>query len=121
MSKEISDELFDIIQDYLPQEWDKVVYWALYTSNSYTMKFFVKKNDKYTDCFDIITEEELYELFKKLNNLIKENRGKTKNDKWTAMILTVNSDGKFKTKYEYNDIDDNFIEYEANIKKEFLK
>ena len=112
--------LFDLIQDYLPEDWEKVVYWALYTDNSYTMKYFVKVNDKYIDCFDLYSEDILFKLFKNLNNIIQECKNKNSKENWTSLILSVDTNGKFKTDYGYENISDNSIEVENNIKSKYL-
>ena len=120
--KEINEEIFNEIQDYLPEKWDKVIYWALYTNDSYSMKYFVKQDDKYIDCFDLYEDEELIDLFIKLDEIIQNYKAKLKEfDRWTSMVLEVNSDGSFKTNYDYADLNDMIIEYEEKLKKEYLK
>lgn len=120
--KEINDVIFNEIQDYLPEKWDKVIYWALYTNDSYSMKYFIKQDDKYTDCFDLYKDEELIELFIKLDEIIQNYKANLKeSNKWTAMVLEVNSDGSFKTNYDYADLKDIIVEYEEKLKNEYLK
>lgn len=120
--EEINNEIFNEIQDYLPKEWDSVVYYALYTSDSYSMKYFVKKDNEYIDCFDLFTDDELLDLFKRLNTIIQNFKEDLKeSNKWTSMVLTVNSDGKFKTDYNYLKLDDISVKYEQSLKDKYLK
>ena len=120
--EEISNEIFNEIQNYLPNNWDNVVYWALYTSDSYSMKYFIKKDDKYIDCFELFTDGDLLSLFKKLNIIIQKYKENLKeSDKWTSMVLTVDSDGNFKTNYDYSNLDDISVKYEQRLKEIYLK
>ena len=67
--KEISyQSIFDILQEILPDDWHKVVFYAEYGESSYSMKYFVDTGDgQYTDCFDLkdTSNQDIIKVFAK--------------------------------------------------------
>ncbi|MBR4329994.1 MAG: DUF600 family protein, partial [Candidatus Riflebacteria bacterium] len=54
MNQAIYQTIFDKLQNYLPEKWNKLVFFAGYTDGSYSMKYYIEKGDnKYIDCFNI--------------------------------------------------------------------
>ena len=69
MDSIIIQNVFDKLENYLPDEWKKIAFFAGYTKGSYSMKFFVCTNRGYIDCFNIpnINQMQLMLLFQSIN------------------------------------------------------
>ena len=119
----IFQNVFDLIQDYLPDGWKKTVLFVGYTKGSYSMKFYAKTNSKYIDCFSFagVSKTDLIKLFMKIDKVLKAERDKlTGKDKWTVFTMLVDSTGTMKTFFDYDDHSDDMIEYEEKWKKKYL-
>ena len=119
----IFQNVFDLIQDYLPDGWKKTVLFVGYTKGSYSMKFYAKTNSKYIDCFSFagVSKADLIKLFMKIDKVLKAERDKlTGKDKWTVFTMLVDSTGTMKTFFDYDDHSDDMIEYEKKWKKKYL-
>ena len=71
MNSDIFQNTFDLLLDYLPADWNKLIFYAAYTNGSYSMKYFTKSEDSgWIDCFSQkdITRSDLIKLFIKINN-----------------------------------------------------
>lgn len=124
MNDVLFQKVFDKLQDGLPEDWEKVVFYVAYLDGSYSMKYFVNNgNGKYTDCFSIgnLTNTQIIKLFIGIDKVIRPIRKKlSEKEKWMSMTLKVDSKGNFKSEFDYKPIDDP-IEYEKNWKKKMLK
>lgn len=120
MSEELFQEIFDKLQDALPDEWKKVIFYAAYYEDSYSMKYYVDNGSgKYVDCFSlgVVPKGKLIKLFMGIDKIITPIRKKlTDKEKWTCLTMTVGANGSFRTKFDYKKIDDP-IEYEQKWKK----
>lgn len=124
MSNDMFQKIFDILIDFLPENWSKLVYMAEYYEGSFSMKYYVKtSNSDYISCYDmenfdnnnfIITSIEL-------NKIISVNRLQLSEDKrWSAIAMTVESNGKMYTDFDYTNIIEDQIEYVENWEKKHL-
>lgn len=117
-------EIFDKLQDYLPNEWSSLVFYAAYFDGSYSMKYYIKDNkNEYVDCYNTIDLPSIQftKLFISLDKVISQYRKELDdNKKWSVMTMVINSDGNMKTNYTYEDISESFIKYEDTWKKEYL-
>lgn len=102
MNNKLFQNIFDKLQNYLPDGWKKVKFHAIYSEGSYEMKYFVDTgNGKYKDCFNLgFSKDKLIKLFMSIDKQIKPERNKLKN-KWKSMTLTVTLEGKMKTNFSY--------------------
>ena len=54
-NKGMNSNIYQIILDNIlsleMKQWDKIVFYSQYDEDSYEMKFYVKQNGMYTDCF----------------------------------------------------------------------
>lgn len=125
MNNEVIQEVFDKLQDVLPDKWEKVVLFVGYTAESYSMKFYTSdENGVYTDCFSQaeLGEDDLILLFMQLDKILSRERNSLDDkNKWTVLTMIVESDGSVKTELEYNDISENFLAYEKQWKETYLK
>ena len=124
MNNEMFQDIFDILQDVLPEQWDKVVLYVGYTEGSYTMKYYIKGFDnQYVDCFSLEKPGKagLIKLFMQIDKVISKERNATEENKWTVMTMIVDSTGVMKTEFDYKNITENAIEYEREWKKAHLQ
>lgn len=124
MNNALFQNVFDILQKGLPDEWDKVILYAMYDDNSYSIKYYVSSGKgKYTDCFNlgIMTKAQLIKQFMEIDKVISsERKTLSEKEKWTSLTMTIESNGKFLTKFDYSFIEDP-IEYEQKWKKLMLR
>ncbi len=117
-------DIFDHLQNILPDNWKQVVFFAGYTKGSYTMKYYVKTDQyDYRDCFEMdnVNNLQILQLFVSIDKLISRERA-TKNDteRWTVFSMSVDFSGKMKTDFDYRDISENSIRYENEWKQKYL-
>lgn len=124
MNQAIYQTIFDKLQNYLPEKWNKLVFYAGYTDGSYSMKYFVKNGDgAYVDCFSLqgVNRSELIKLFIDINkDLAAERENLDLKHKWTVFTMVVDQFGKMRTEFDYTDISENSIAYEQDWKKRYL-
>ena len=123
MDNNLFQNVFDLIQDYLPDGWEKTVLFVGYTTGSYTMKFYAKKNRDYIDCFSFegVSKADLIKLFMKIDKVLKAERDKLSGkEKWTVFTMSVDSTGSMKTFFDYEDHSEDMIAYEKEWKKKYL-
>ncbi len=124
MNNEIFQKVFNKLIDTLPLNWDKMIFYVAYMTGSYSMKYYSKqKNGEYVDCFNLetINRAELLKLFVELDGLLSEERSNLEDkDLWTVFTMVVDSDGKMKADFDYEDISTNSIDYEKLWKSKYL-
>lgn len=117
-------ELFTLIQPYLPTGWTKVVLYSEYGEASYSIEFFVRMPDGvYTKCFDIpgIDEEALLDTFDEMNEIYIDQRNDLpKTSIWTNCTITVESTGKMGADFDYTDLAEGSYEYKQAWKAKYL-
>ena len=120
MDKEFQ-QLFDVLQEGISISWEKIVFYAAYFEDSYTMKFYVLNNGKYMDCFDITDEDSLIYTFDSIDKILNPSRiAMSPNKRWKVLTMNVDNNGNMKSEFEYNDISDNMVEYFKNWKEKYL-
>ncbi len=124
MEDKLFQRIFGVLEPVLPKYWKKLVFFAGYTEESYTMKYYVKDDkDKYTDCFEqnVISRAQLIKIFMDINKMIMVERGKLDDkSKWSVMTMIVDADGNMKTEFDYSDISEDSIGYEQNWRKKYI-
>lgn len=117
--------IFNTLQEVLPDDWHKVVFYAQYGESSYSMKYFVDTGDgQFTDCFKIkdIPKRDIIKAFAVIDSQIMPIRKElSKKDTWSVMTLVVDDGGNFKADYEYEDISEISIGYYQRWKEKYLK
>lgn len=124
MNNEMFQNIFDKLQDGMPAAWDKVVLYVAYFEGSYSMKYYVRKGkSEYVDCYNLegMTNSKLIKLFMALDKIIAPERETLGKKKWSVMTLIVDSEGDFKTDFDYKDISADSLEYEEKWEKKYLK
>lgn len=124
MNSDMYQKIFDLIAEVLPENWSKLVFVAGYTEGSYSMKYYVKMGaTDYLDCFELgnIDNLQILQLFIKLDSVISSERSLLQDsEKWNVLSMTVDSEGKMKTDFDYTDISNDVIAYEEEWKKKYL-
>ena len=116
MNDKIFQEIFDRLQDYLPEDWKRVIYFVGYTKGSYSMKFYTQNEEgEYFDCFHLqgITKGQIIKLFMDIDKIISKERAKLADkDKWSSLTMRVEKNGAMKTDFDYEDHTDDMVLYE---------
>ena len=117
--------IFNTLQEVLPDDWHKVVFYAQYGENSYSMKYFVDSGDgKYTECFKLkgVSKRDIIKAFATIDSQIMPIRKELRiKDTWSVMTLVIDDEGNFKADYEYEDISEDSIGYYQRWKEKYLK
>lgn len=125
MNEKIFQDVFDMVQDTLPDDWVQMVFFAGYTDGSYSMKFYSKSNGgEYIDCFHMPKTDNanLIKLFMKIDRILSKARTMPDDtNKWSIFTMIVDSDGKMKTEFDYGDYSENLAAYESEWKKKYLQ
>ena len=116
--------IFNTLQEVQPDDWHKVVFYAQYGENSYSMKYFVDSVDGvYTECFKLkgISKKDIIKAFAVIDSQIMPVRKElSKKDKWYVMTLIIDDEGNFKADYEYEDISEGSIGYYQRWKEKYI-
>ena len=115
--------VFNKIEKYLPNGWQKCCFYAAYTVGGYTMKFYVKNVEgKYIDCFNLgVDENDLTFLFIDIDDIIFPQReALDEKNKWSVLSIFVNADGKASANLDYTDISENTIGYQRDWEQKYL-
>ncbi|MEZ3461740.1 MAG: antitoxin YezG family protein [Lachnospiraceae bacterium] len=124
MNEKLFQDIFDKVQDYLPADWEKMVFFAGYTDGSYSMKFYSRNNGaEYIDCFCLqgITKKMLIRLFMDIDKILAEERmSLDEKNRWTVFTMQVDSDGNMRTEFDYIDHTEDMVSYEREWKERYL-
>lgn len=123
MNDTIFQTIYDKLQDVLPTSWNELIFYAGYTTGSYSMKYYIKDDKSVFDCFSQpgLDRARLVRTFisidKDLSAIRKNLVGK---DKWTVLTMVVDSQGNMKTAFDYADISENATDYARDWEKKYL-
>ncbi len=121
----VYQKVFEILEGLLPQKWKKIVFYAEYSTGSYSMKYFLTTGDDgYIDCFKLgkPSEKKILRGFLAINKILAPERDALPDSKrWSVMTLCVNSDGSFQADYDYKNHDKEPLKWETGWRKKYLK
>lgn len=114
-------EIFNRIQDLLPDEWEKVVFYAEYDQGSYLMKYYVKLGTgDFTDCYDMgISPDTLDDIFETIDGMIEPEWNKLK-DKWSNMTMVIDQKGEFKVDFGYESFGSEYSKFQDEWSLKYL-
>lgn len=116
--------IVNTLQTVFPKKWDKIVFYAEYTSGSYSMKYYFKlASGEYKDCYSIkeINKTQFIKVYKDVDKILSKERDSLSNEKkWFAFTLILNADGKFKSEFDYNSHEEKVLQFQENWKKQYL-
>lgn len=117
-------ELFEVMQDILPDQWHKIILYVEYGENSYMMRYYADLgNGEYQDCYKITkySHKDFIKAYMKIDKVLSKVRNKlSENEKWTIMTVSINADGSFKSDFDYMEIDNKTFEYREKWKEKYL-
>lgn len=127
LEQQMNQKIFNILQEYLPNNWVEVVFFAgYYKEDSGYFKYWVKmENGQYVDCFTLIPAPKQGEkdvLQQQLMDLHKEMqfvRGKlNEKQRWVCMEMSISNQGKLTKNYNYADgvAKEDFVQYVKDYK-----
>ena len=123
MNNTIYQAIFNKLQEYLPANWDEVVFYAAYAEGSYSMKYYVKKGTEITSCFNLmnVSKAQLVKLFMSIDReLVAERKSLPTKDLWSVMTMVIGADGNMKTHYDFTNICENSISFEKAWEDKYL-
>ena len=103
MEEKIFQTVFDKLVDFLPDGWKNMVFFAGYTNDSYTMKFYSENGNKeYIDCFNMpeVSKTSLIQSFMEIDKVLSLQRKDLGDKAWTVFTMKVDSDGHMKAEYD---------------------
>lgn len=121
ITKKIYQNIYDELDKYLVPGWDKLIVYLEYGKASYSFSFYVKADGKFVKCYDIpnVSEEELAESFKKIDQVLDNERKKSK-DEWSNMTVIIDKSGNMHADLDYTDLSEGTYQFKKNWKKKYL-
>ncbi len=117
-------ELFDLLQPYLPAGWKRVVLYAEYGIASYSFEFFVKTaSDEYVKCFDLpgVDEEAQDDTFDEMDKVYSALRAELPDSSlWSNATIAIDASGKMDADFDYTDLRENGYSYKQTWKAKYL-
>lgn len=112
--------IYNEIEPLLPNKWERLVIYIEYGKASYSMFFYVGKQDKMVKCYDLpdVTDNELLTIFARIDKLLSTEREKEE-DKWSNMTMVVNGND-FKVFFDYTDLSISSYKYKKEWKKKYI-
>lgn len=124
MNEKMFQEVFDLLQSLLPENWTKTILFVGYTKGSYNMKYYCRtENGTFTDCFSLdgVSRANLLDLFVNIDKILSKERVSLEdNNRWSVLTMMVDNDGKMKTEFDYNDHSKDMLAFEIEWKKKYL-
>lgn len=119
---DLYQEMMDMLLDFFPENWEKVIFYLAYSSGSFSMKYYVLVNGAYVDCYQSgVSRTQLIAAFTDIHRKVSSVRNRLEaKQKWSVMTLIVDSEGNMHADYDYKDIDEEFIGYEKAWKAKYL-
>lgn len=118
-----AQEVYTLIADYLPSDWETVVFYAECDEGSYINEFYAKAaGGAFKKCYDLdIDEDDLDELFEKTSEIVESDRNALLgSEKWSNTTMVVQSDGSVTIDYDYTDLESCAYEHKENWTKRYL-
>jgi len=128
MDQEQFQKILDLLVKAIPGSWKKIAFLAKYLTGKSSMEFYTKYQDKFVSCFEDqkvksnITDKELDEIFKKIDDILKEEQRKNLKDKkpFTSFTMIVDSQGEMKASMDYEDFLKTEPEFDKKWKETYL-
>ena len=103
--KKMLQGIASILEETLPEDWSKVVFYAEYAEGAFSIEYYVAGSgkDDFVKCFDQkgVSRASLMKNFMAINKFIEPERAALKPEKrWGSMTLILHSNGKFKVDYD---------------------
>lgn len=98
--------IYNILEDYLPNKWKKIAIYYSFFGNSAGGKFYINNGKGFIDCFQLgYQQKDIIKSLMQIQNIIDYERSKLpKNKQFTEFEMIVDQTGKFNVNYGYDDI-----------------
>lgn len=117
-------EIYELIQATISVKWNKILFYAALSSGTYVMKYYVDLGvNQFVDCYSLPNADRkaIRKVFMSIYKIIRTFRENLPEEKkWSVMTLQINSDGKFKTDYDYEDISHSIQNKISEWEKKYL-
>ncbi len=123
MNPDIIQQIFDELQNCLPEDWQRVALRFEDVPDVKTsVKFYVNCGQGYIQCFDLVEDiRVLYPTLVSIKDILtKEKATLPQKDKWTVFTFIVDEQGDFNAYYDYDYRAENELDYEAEWEKKYL-
>lgn len=114
--------IFDELHKFLTLEWEKLVIYLEYGESSYAYSFYEKRKTGYVNGYDLpgVSEKAIDSSFKKIDQLILNERKKEKGELWTNMTIIVTRTGNMHVDFDYTDLSEGTYKYKLKWKEKYL-
>lgn len=121
MNDKIFQKIFNVLRECVQGEWDKIVFRADYSEGSYSMKFWIKKQEEYQDCFDLeyLTDMQLIAIFMDLDEVLSKDR-ENMHEKWSVMTIVFDYQRQFEAEYSYEDLSEKRMSFMEEWESKYL-
>ena len=121
INEKVYQSIYDELEGYLPNGWDKLIVYLEYGNDSYSFSFYVKTDGKYTKCYDLpkISDEALAKSFSNIDKVVLKER-KEEKELWSNMTMIVSNEGEMHTDFDYTDLSEGTYRYKQNWKDKYL-
>ena len=124
MNKVVFQKIYECLVPVLPSNWENIVFYAGYTSGSYSMKYYYKTADgEYKDCFSQteVPQNQIVLAFMKIDKVLyPERTSVTGKSPWNVLTMRFDSKGKVDVDFDYSVIDESRIEYEKKWYEKYI-
>ncbi len=121
ISGKIYQIIYDEIDKYLFEGWERIIVYFEYGEASYSFSFYVKSEGKYIKCYDLpnASDDDIAESFSRLDKIIAKERD-AGNDKWTNMTVEIEKTGKMHADLDYTDLSEGTYKFKKEWKEKYL-
>lgn len=117
-------EIFDMLQDVLPADWTKVLYYAVVTDSSFSMKYFADTGSgTWTEGRELpgISRMQITRTYMRMYRAMQAVRETLPaKEKWSSLVLAVDAEGNFKADLGYDDVSESFTAKCTEIEEKYL-
>ena len=116
-------EIFSKVYPHLPEKWEKVALYFLFSGNMISHEFYVDSGFGYISCFGLgYNDSTLHSIFNSLEDILTQERAKLPEDKiWSVFTMFVDSSGKFDVNFKYGNMSKNFIKFQEKWEKKYIR
>ena len=121
MNEIIFQKIFDEVDGFLPEKWNKLILYLEYMEGAYSFSFYLKLGEAYVKCYDLpdIEEDAIMSAFSRIDKFVDKER-KVSSESWTNMTMIVTSDGEMHADFDYTDLSEGSYKYKKDWKAKYL-
>lgn len=128
MEQAVFQKILDSLSKAVPKDWKKLILLAKYLTGKSSFEFFTKYDKSFISCFEdekvkkTVSKEQLDEIFKKIDDILREEQKKNLKDKkpFTSFTMIVDNTGSTNALLDYEEIDKDEKGFDSKWKKTYL-